>query len=984
MDMINVEVRAQNLLVPSSNQHAHQHQAAASSVNVVEVRSVHTLRPWNPDTSRINYWAEQPSHSSTFSLHNLPGLEIHLCHTSVAPAITQVCTKPSSCQTIVAACEPDSTSATFDKPEPESINLTTIGDVPVPRPLPMVCRGKNRHVITLLEKTGYLQNTTVSKDNTMFPSELVVAAVRFISQKEPEDAERNKVGLVRGILRDRGCYGGQADEAITSDYTRQILRRWITNVLFNAPLEDLIVQHLATSARPSAITTSELAEWLRVKTRMLLQQGVVDTHTSHPLLTQTECWIWENIHSYVAPLLMYSEHNSDLTLALTDPQWGQMHAGFLFAIQYGFDIHTISKELVLEAGKLLMRSLDSTNCFFVVHDYFDLPARCHQVQILHLQGQPYLLDKIERSAADTHALNNYFAAATHASLIHPLIVPLREALKNYQTRLQITERIIRENCPGTHKNDLLENSEGLLLNNVQLIYGDPSRKFSDQNLNIADAFLTLDIALTAEAFSRLEEQEIEFISRASIQFAQGDISTIKGGLAPSMSLPPLLPLLRMLLRLNPYKTENFFLDLIEGMDIFVASTPAEQRIYALEIHNSGYDVKRIFTHDDTRLVTGSIIKLVSKQQTLHEVQLRNVVLVPETNKNQLQELLNNISLQHKYRFYLHLHFRGIAPPQPDTIACIGASFEALCNGLDENVKRCLRDSPRIRETPLSDKQSRVLPDITERIISACMAGSSQIYTVARLVGKQYNGKDIYVQINPRNGMLFGYKFTLSEHQLLEPVPFDLVQSTSTANPGNHMADVASGSGLGKRNAVSRKSVRNHAHPKRKALTKCSKAAFPDNAGATAQVPGKPDHSDLPESLRRWTYIVGGEVHRSRQPDTTGMNQTAKSSSQQSRILPPQQPPSSSDASASHLADPASTMIAGAHYPAASSSGLNRGLEAPGSGPGTVFNAMSLFSDQTKQEKQLPIKKRGRQISPDGATSTNPASMAVNPVSAQNQ
>jgi hypothetical protein len=977
MEMINAEVSAQNLLVPSSNQHAHRHQAHTSRVNVVEVRSVHTLRPWKPDVSRINYWTEQPSHSSTSALHNPPGLEIHLCHTSVAPAITQVYARPSSCQTIVAACEPDSTSAAFDNLEPESIDLTTIEDAPVPH---MVCREKNLHVITLLEKAGYLQNTTASKDNTMFPSELVVAAVRFISPKEPEDAERNKVGLVRGILRDHGYFGGQADEAITSDYTRQILRRWVTSVLFfDSSLEDLIVQHLAASVNPSAITTPELAEWLRTKTRMLLQQGVVHTHTSHPLLTHTECWIWENIHSCVVPLLTYSEHNSDLTLALTDPQWGQMHAGFLFAIQYGFDIHTISKELALEAGKLLMRSLESPDCFFVVHDYFDLPARCHQVQICHLQGRPYMLEEIGRSAADSHALNSYFAAATHASLIHPLIVPLREALKNYQPRLQITEKIITENCPGTHRDDLLENSEGLLLNTVQLIYGDPSRKFSDQNLNIADTFLTLDMALTAEAFSRLEEQEIAFISNASIQFAQGDISTVKGDLAPSMSLPPLLPLLRMLLRLNPYKTENFFLDLIEGMDIFVASTPTEQRIYALEIHNSRYDVKRIVTHDGSRLVTDSSIKLISQQQTLHEVKVRNVVLQLGSDKSPFQALLNNISLQHKYRFYLHLHFRGIATLQPDTAACISASFNALYNCLDENVKRYLRDAPRIREDLQSNEQSSALPATTAKIIYARMAGSSQIYSVTRLVGKQYNAKDIYVQINPRNGMLFGYKFTLSEHQFLEPVPYLQVQSATPANPGNQMVSVASGSEIGQNYNAPRQDVSNHAHPKRKALIKRSRVAFPDNTEATAQVLGKFDHSDLPEPLQRWGYIVGRDIHRPRQAGTTGMDKTAKSPAQQSRPMPPQQPPS--DASASHSTDLASTMISGAHYPVASSSGLSRSLEAPDSGAQTGFNAVLPTTGQKEQEKQLPIKKRGRQISPDCASSTDPASMAVNSTSA---
>jgi hypothetical protein len=960
MNTINAEVSAQHLFVPSSNRHTHRHQAAASGTNVIEVQSVHRIHPWNPAVSKLGYWTKQPVHPSALTLHDQPELEIHFCHTSVQHAITRVAGKPSSAHVTAAPCEPDSTSATFGNTVPESITATTtMADVPVAPARPTLRRESNLFLIALLEQAGYLLQTAASADNTMFASELIVAVVRFASSKVTEDAEPEKMLLAKNILRDKNCYGGLDDEAITQDYARQILHCWMIHTLFNASVDDLIVQHLTTSAAPCVVTTQDLADWLRAATLMVLQQGVVDRHINHSILKQAECWIWNNIYPYVAPLLIYVEHHSDLTFTPTDPQWGLMHAGFLFAIQSGFDIHTISKELALEAGKLLMRSLKESDCAFSVSDYFHLPIRCHQVLTCHLQGWPPPLD----TAGESAALRNYLTAANQVAWSHQWIGPLREVLKNYQTRFQSALEIARTRRTDIDLNDLLDTSGGLLLNIAQLTYGNPSEQFHAQFQDMLHAFGSLDNALIAEAFHRLDAEEIHFISHASIQFAYGDISIIKGEMAPSTSLPPLLPVLRMVLHPNPIETEDFFLDLIEGMDIFVASTPEEQRVYVFEIHNTRYDLKRIVTsYDSKRLVRDSTIKMISKQQTLHTVKLSDPIFQQATGNNKLHLLMNNIGAQHQYRFYLHLHFRGMNHRQPDTIECITASFGTFYNCLDKNVRNYLFTSQRIGNTPFSNGQSQAPSADFPEISIMRVESTGQTYPITRLVGKQHEGKDIYVQINPRTGMLFGYKLTLSPDNFLEPVRSDLAPTMSRADQENTMANVAPESRIGNKNHTSRQNVTNHARAKQTTLTRSSRTAFPGNAEVNANQPQRSSpartaapvsdrhsHSNMPAHLLRWQTLLAVPHYRPQNPDSaSGIEQTTNAPAQECHA-------------------------SSAQHTVASSSGRGRSLEASHSG-------LKTKSDTT----QLPAKKRFSRIRTDSSDSSDQASTEMHVASTQNQ
>ncbi len=293
------------------------------------------------------------------------------------------------------------------------------------------------------------------------------------------------------------------------------------------------------------------------------------------------------------PTVFHSKANgSAMAYSVGSIEWGFFHAGFGLAMSADINRGTLPVNDILSLGIILEAMLKEGFTAPGLIKFFMIPAMLYHVKYRYENDQPIKVDDILGEsgikhnilteylvACDSyHAINNPIACLSQRADTYQSHGDLADALENFDSSIEIepeeyffsyykyyvygaflTEKILERNINDWH-------------------IPDPDSLFVKQNIDISDAFASVDTNVIRDAFEGMNRNETRFLNAAKVTLS-------RVGLEYKFD-PQKLSYEEGLWQINELSIRG-------NVDVFSAQKDNEERKYALIKEKGEYQMRRI-------------------------------------------------------------------------------------------------------------------------------------------------------------------------------------------------------------------------------------------------------------------------------------------------------------------------------------------------------------------------------------------------------
>lgn len=490
-----------------------------------------------------------------------------------------------------------------------------------------------------------IRSGEISPDVTLNDEGKVTLAIKSLAFIKRNQA--NKALLYRELEHANFWYGGGENQNSPVSQQDAALRLWMTQLLFDNTWEHWIANHLIPEQSGSDLT---VRRWRELMYHRLLDRVEYDTSPRRGEVNQ----IWQFIVLEHFPLLQLHDEAINV-LRIDSYDWHDLYAGTLF-LHYASGNYDIHKDInfAQDIGNLLYILSRVTGQYGY---FFRLPALVQTaVNTPRTQGEPAKKRPL--------ALNDYFAARNAHLEAHDLVTAFQDAMGQWRTQRQLAKELIEKHYPNFSPDEQAEHLQRYLFPYAALTLPRPpaappaphsvlqdlphlDEAYRQRTEKVGKSYLAQDRWLCATGWNALADDEHVFLRQATIQLIQ------LGHLMPSQPHP------------EGSKSEHVYQQK-ENVDIFMATSANEERLYIAVNAYDGYSVKRVNKLEDHlgELVAGP---------SLLQVGIRvSPVMQMKSEQQTLAAFFDAIEHRHQQIFTSRLGEYGIGGAQRDVVPDIGS------------------------------------------------------------------------------------------------------------------------------------------------------------------------------------------------------------------------------------------------------------------------------------------------------------------------
>ena len=521
----------------------------------------------------------------------------------------------------------------------------------------------NEHVMALLIEN----NDEINENSNVSIHTLIKSAIDFALEGEASQA-----ALARSVQEASGDYGAHVDEVMSVPVQEQIIRDWIALNLFGQSMNAMITEKICGRAHASSLRSRDLNE---IILREAFRSKTIDA--------KYKPWVLTHLLIEEVPMIGYFETYPATTdpdreryanMKLDDFEWGYIHAGLRFAQSAGLGLDLDLAEAAT-LGEILLAQLQEGVAPTAWWELFRLPAI-----IRYAQDYPNRMKNtrgVAKAEMEARALIDYASAHEKTMTQYFPLLRFKNLLSHYQTRPQLAEVLRNKSgCPSEKVpiSSYLDNPGDTYcyMGNTRSIdeadvddytkalrrmaaisrgeiwevsLPDLNQKFQQQNDAIADTYQVLDKAFAMTAWNRLAVDDIDFINRAEVKWAQVEFSN-----ADAIRNSPFVGgNLHARESLTQYPMSN--VEFFEAQDFGKA-----KRIYAL--HNQGQEYTLTRINEERDYYAFFPVDLSASKYANYKLIINSIAEVLKTPEQNLVPLFDSISKKHRDVFAQQLHEYG--------------------------------------------------------------------------------------------------------------------------------------------------------------------------------------------------------------------------------------------------------------------------------------------------------------------------------------
>ncbi|WP_213992375.1 hypothetical protein [Sodalis sp. dw_96] len=459
---------------------------------------------------------------------------------------------------------------------------------------------QNSHIAGLLNLTTPAGNEEMK--NNLRPAEgvlLVDRAVRALVIR-PEGMAK----MAFTLLRHSGLYGASPGERLTENAMHKIVNDWIMENLFGSPIETYVARQMreflvARGDSPAqggisfdVQTCREMIHNRLSPLRAIMADGDEQRGDAYHYLLDT-------LIVPTLPTLFFERQGQRLdSLELGTLDWCYLHIGLSFAAKSAVDVRDMTRDEIIEIGCSLSSMLMMGSLSAGLIELFVFPTLLFYLKSSSDEDKRAAV-KIDLNADDTkkRALKHFFAAGeTREYEVNPF-KQFSSAMGGYKTRTELAKEILTKQCGVLAKEEYARRVDIYKTNpddyhcppyktgpngkipDPAVYLPDLNQAFETQNQAIVDKFAIIDRLMILDVMAQMPEEEKEFLTAATARKAGADFSRLEAmtGMPEEYFITGAKPAVQLL----------------PGIDLFLAAAKGEERIFALGRDESGYWLKRI-------------------------------------------------------------------------------------------------------------------------------------------------------------------------------------------------------------------------------------------------------------------------------------------------------------------------------------------------------------------------------------------------------
>jgi hypothetical protein len=271
---------------------------------------------------------------------------------------------------------------------------------------------------------------------------LLLEQVMVFSEQGPS----SRTTLARHLMDCKGMYGAEVEDQLSVPLQKKVIRDWVVENILGTS-----IAHYLQKALPEFVHSSSSV----LDTKQLFQFLENAILNSKVRFSSGRLWLINHVIFEELPALQYLTHFRNrgdpefkyFDLMRADEfEWGEIHAGLLFAKHAGLTIAQVSIDEAAELGRAIMLQLELGAAPQAWWALFRLPAlirlaqKCPQ-EVANLRGY----DNFDTGLL---VLDGYAKDYQHFLDIHCPILQFERAQQYFNTRPALAEKIISEKCPG--------------------------------------------------------------------------------------------------------------------------------------------------------------------------------------------------------------------------------------------------------------------------------------------------------------------------------------------------------------------------------------------------------------------------------------------------------------------------------------------------------------------------------------------------------
>ncbi|NDL62522.1 hypothetical protein [Acerihabitans arboris] len=464
----------------------------------------------------------------------------------------------------------------------------------------------NKPIINLAQQNNFISGLLYHSpwnmsalDNIHFPQaiRLVDSTLRYLIAK-PEGLA--KIAYV--LLQSSGLYGASPAERLTKNVMNKVVDDWISENVFGSSIETFVARGLLGQPQPQGREPAQGAIPFNVKTcRDMIIANLGAFNTGGAALDEAAAigklspyrYLLDNIITPAMPTLFFSrEKQRPDSLQLGTLDWCYLHIGLAFAAKGAFDVSDITQGELIDIGCSLSALMMMGSLSAAMIDLFRFPALLHYLKF-RLDKDKNAAPEIDLRADDTqqNALMHFFSSGEAREYAVNPFKQFSDAMSGYQSRTVMAAAILKTRCGDLPAEELARRLD-LYKENPDDYHCPPgpdhrpvdyltdlNHAFEQQNQAIADKYAVVDRLMIMDAMASLPDEEQHYLVSATVRKAGADFSRLDyvTGLPAEYFMTGVKPAVQLL----------------TGIDLFLAAREGEERIFALVRAEAGYWLKRV-------------------------------------------------------------------------------------------------------------------------------------------------------------------------------------------------------------------------------------------------------------------------------------------------------------------------------------------------------------------------------------------------------
>ncbi len=400
--------------------------------------------------------------------------------------------------------------------------------------------------------------------------------------------------VAQSLLKFSGQFGYKDQESLTQCQQQKIMVAWLKSFIFNNNVEKFIINEFMTIVKKipgKAVSTRDFANHLFEAVEKLLKKTSHDyPDINHANLPKV---ILDNLLIPLMPTFFQSHVNaSAMVYTVGSIEWGFFHAGLGLAMRTGTNLKSLSVNDILSLGIILEAMLKEGFTEPSLIKLFMIPAMLYHVKYCHDHDHSTgTEDILQNSGIKQDILTEYFSACDryHAAKdplaclsqrvdTYQSYADLADALENLDSNIELTPEqyffsYYKYNVYGSISMD-----ETISSKRSDWHIPDPDLLFDKQNIEIANAFATVDKDVIRDAFNGMNKNEFRFLNSSMV-------TLIRVSLECNSDLQKKMPDDRF------HQIDE--LSIRKNVEVFSAQKDNEERKYALIKEKGEYQIRRI-------------------------------------------------------------------------------------------------------------------------------------------------------------------------------------------------------------------------------------------------------------------------------------------------------------------------------------------------------------------------------------------------------